>query len=125
MKRVVVAFIFNNNKLLLIKHKKKNMWLPVGGHIEGRETDLEALKREVKEETNLDITDIKLFHTLEEPNEITPHFICTSKTRDVKIQESEILDFVWFSEKEIKQVKQLDKNVKEISLLAFNSKKIS
>ncbi len=32
-----------------------NKWLPVGGHIEQNETPDEALLREIKEETNLDV----------------------------------------------------------------------
>ena len=45
MKRVVVGFIFDKKKVLLIKHKRKNMWLPVGGHVEKDEEDIDALKR--------------------------------------------------------------------------------
>ncbi|MBS3077685.1 NUDIX domain-containing protein [Candidatus Pacearchaeota archaeon] len=63
---VVTGFIFNeSNEILLIHHNKLNLWLPVGGHIEQNETPDEALLREIKEETNLDVeivgkTDIPL-----------------------------------------------------------------
>lgn len=43
------------NKILFIHHKKLNKWLFVGGHIEDNENPEEALYREVKEETNLDV----------------------------------------------------------------------
>ncbi len=49
------AFIVNNDKILLVNHKKLKMWLPVGGHMENNETPDQAVKREVKEETGLDI----------------------------------------------------------------------
>ncbi|MCH7568105.1 MAG: NUDIX hydrolase [Nanoarchaeota archaeon] len=52
---VVTGYIFDKDKLLLIHHNKLNKWLPVGGHIEKDETPDEALAREIKEETNLDI----------------------------------------------------------------------
>lgn len=50
MKSVVMAFIFYNEQVLLVKHKKSGLWLPVGGHIEQEESILEALNREIQEE---------------------------------------------------------------------------
>jgi 8-oxo-dGTP diphosphatase len=52
---VVTGYIFNYDKLLLIHHNKLNLWLPVGGHIKLNETPDDALLREIKEETNLDV----------------------------------------------------------------------
>jgi ADP-ribose pyrophosphatase YjhB (NUDIX family) len=63
------ALILNNkNQFLLIRTKKSankskeydDVWSLPGGTIEFGETVQEALMREVKEETGLDITDIKL-----------------------------------------------------------------
>ncbi len=51
----VGGYIIHEKKLLLIFHKKLQIWLPPGGHIEPNETPDEAVKREVKEEVNLDI----------------------------------------------------------------------
>ena len=45
-----------NKSILFIHHKKLNKWLFVGGHIEENEDPETAVCREVKEETNLDIT---------------------------------------------------------------------
>lgn len=52
---VVCAYIFWNDKVLLIHHNKLDKWLPVGGHIDPDETPDQALVREIKEETNLDV----------------------------------------------------------------------
>ncbi len=52
---VATVFIFSDNKLLLVRHKKLGLWLPVGGHIEENETPDDTIKREAKEETNLEI----------------------------------------------------------------------
>jgi len=52
---VATGYIFSGNRVLLAFHGKLNKWLPIGGHIEKNETPDEALKREVKEETNLEI----------------------------------------------------------------------
>jgi 8-oxo-dGTP diphosphatase len=41
-------------RVLLIRHKRLDTWLPVGGEIEAGETPLEAARRELKEETGLD-----------------------------------------------------------------------
>jgi len=52
---VVSAYVINGDKVLLISHKKLGMWLPPGGHIENYETPEEAVVREVREETGLDV----------------------------------------------------------------------
>ncbi len=44
-----------SKKMLFIKHKKLNKWLPPGGHVEYGETPDATAIREVKEETGLDI----------------------------------------------------------------------
>ena len=49
------ALIVKENKVLLVNHKKLGVWLYPGGHIEENESPDEALIREVKEETGLDI----------------------------------------------------------------------
>lgn len=49
------VFIVHEGKVLLHLHKKLGKWLQPGGHIELDEGPLEAARREVKEETGLDI----------------------------------------------------------------------
>lgn len=57
----VLAYIEKDDSyLLLYRNKKdvdvnKNKWIGVGGHVEPGETIEEALKREIKEETGLDV----------------------------------------------------------------------
>ena len=52
----VGALIWQNNKLLIMERKlPPDGFACVAGHVDERETALEALKREVKEETNLDV----------------------------------------------------------------------
>ena len=53
------GILIENDALLLVEHKGLNehnsLWIPPGGGIEFGETAIEALKREFKEETHLDI----------------------------------------------------------------------
>ncbi len=49
------GFVVKNGRTLLVKHKKLGMWLPPGGHIERDELPDDALVREIKEETGLDV----------------------------------------------------------------------
>jgi len=51
----VAGYIIHDEKILLIHHRKLDLWLPVGGHIEENETPDQALIREVKEEIGIDI----------------------------------------------------------------------
>jgi len=49
----VAIFIVNMDEVLLIKHKRLGLWVPIGGEVEKNETPLEAARRETMEETGL------------------------------------------------------------------------
>ena len=51
----VGVFIVYEDTVLLVNHPRYDMWLPPGGHIELDEDPEEALFREIKEETGLDV----------------------------------------------------------------------
>lgn len=117
---VVVGFIFKDNKLLLIKHKRKNMWLPVGGHVEKGETNRQALFREIKEEVNLEveIAEEPFFILKEANNEVTAHFICLQKSPELAINPAEIIDYKFIEKQELAKL-DLDDDVRKLSLDAF------
>lgn len=52
----VAVFVVHNQKILLLKHRKLNMWLPPGGHVDANELPDDAAVREVMEETGLDVS---------------------------------------------------------------------
>lgn len=60
-KETVLVYIEKDNSyLMLLRNKKKhdinaNKWIGVGGHLEKGETPEDALFREIKEETGLDV----------------------------------------------------------------------
>jgi phosphoglycolate phosphatase len=61
----VGGLIFNDagEVLMILTHKWSNLWGIPGGKIKWGETSEAALRRELKEETNLDITDIRFVLT--------------------------------------------------------------
>lgn len=117
----VTGFIVFNKKILLILHKKLNLWLPPGGHIELDEDPEEALIREIKEECGLDVTiwgdkpermsertkflyvpafmDI---HKIDDGHRhIGMQYFCCSTTDRVIMNDVELNDIQWFTLEEI------------------------
>ena len=62
MIRVVCGIIYKDNKILLTRRKKEKssggVWEFPGGKVEEGECDKEALKRELKEELDLEVYDL-------------------------------------------------------------------
>jgi len=52
----VAVFCRNAGEVLLVRHKRLDLWLPVGGEVEAGEDLLEAARREFEEETALRAT---------------------------------------------------------------------
>lgn len=145
LKSTATAFIFHNDKLLLIKHKKSGKWMHVGGHIEENETIDEALKREVKEEVNLEVEFIQTYNHFEnkqqdenfkeipipfyiharqskERRTMSFDFLCIAKNTDtLQIQDAEIDTYKWVTLDEIQTQEILWEPLKTLAIKAFET----
>ncbi|MBN2534234.1 MAG: NUDIX domain-containing protein [Spirochaetales bacterium] len=110
----VGALIVNKeNKVLLLKSNKwSNYYVIPGGHIEPGEDMEDALRREIKEETNLDIYEIQLLglqqcvysdNFYEKKHFIFIDFICrTDESRVILNHEHQ--EYIWVDLEEIKNL---------------------
>lgn len=120
---VVNAFVVYQDRVLLINHKKLNMWLPVGGHIELDEDPEEAVRREVKEESGLQIKILGSKPALKEAGlhtkslfvpsymdihdyddnhrHIAFHYFAVTQTDKVKLAKGEHNSIRWFKQSEL------------------------
>jgi len=127
----VGAIIFNpDNKILLCKsHKWNNKYVIPGGHIELGEKMEDALKREIFEETGLEIYDIKLISLKESVFSNTFHegkhfifidYICKTDSYEVTLND-EAEEYEWVDLKEIDNY-ELGGFVKSLLMELQNSK---
>jgi len=118
---VTDAYIVNENRVLLIFHKKQKMWLPVGGHIELDENSDAALLREIKEECGLEVEILaerltrndpnhkhlyrpeylNIHHVNEKHRHIALIYFAKAKSDKFKLATDEHDDIRWFREEEL------------------------
>jgi 8-oxo-dGTP pyrophosphatase MutT (NUDIX family) len=111
LKKNALAVIVNeDNKILLLKRSsdskiwQPNKWGLVGGGIEKNETPKQAVEREIKEETNLDIKKfIKTFDIQRNPDSIEHIFACRydGNPTDIRLNE-ENSNYGWYDINEMK-----------------------
>lgn len=108
---IVGALIFDKEERLFLMRssgKYGSEWIIPGGKVDFGESTLEGLKREIKEETNLNISKIK-FLGIRELIEPMRHFIFlehsafAEDTKNVIIN-SEATEFGWFKKDELKKL---------------------
>ena len=112
MKKTAAIIIKNKGKILLEKRLKKpykNFWSLPGGHVEKKETPLETIKRETKEELNIKISPVYLTSMEERiPSQgwKSELYIFESKSKDIpKADKIEVSEFKWFSKNELKDLR--------------------
>jgi ADP-ribose pyrophosphatase YjhB (NUDIX family) len=133
------TLIVHQNKVLLHLHKKLNIWIPVGGHIDRDELPQETALREIKEESGLEVKlynpdkqiemgDVRqlirpMYILLENINQFHQHidfiYYAQADTFELKPQNNETNNLKWFSIDEVKQLEGAPENVKILSLEAI------
>ena len=127
----VGALVYQKGKILLIQsHKWNNLWTIPGGHIESGETIERALKRELKEETNLNLKECKLvliqdcifskeFH--QKKHFIFLDHICQVKSvKNIKLNH-EGQKYIWIKPKEALKKLKIDSFTKRL-IIKHNEK---
>lgn len=135
---VVAAFIFSADKVLLVHHKKLDLWLPVGGHIDQNETPDAAVVREAKEEVGLDVEIINTddtpqcgnmkeklcvpfhvsVHSVGDHDHCCLNYVCKAKGENIEMNGRELKNFQWFSKQELEQ-NHVPEGVRAEALTAF------
>ncbi len=129
----VGGLIFNKKgELFLMRSYKWNgKYCIPGGHIEMGESMKDAIEREIKEETNLDVTDIQ-FHSLqdcvysknfhEKRHFIFVDFVCKAISDDV-ILNNEASEFAWIGLNDLDKFPIESNTLKSVEFLLSIGKK--
>lgn len=98
---VIYKYIDNELFILLLKHNLGH-WSFAKGHVEDSETEQETAIREIREETNLDVTinsDFRYVITYSPYEGVIKdvvYFLATTNSDNIKAQQSEISEIKWF-----------------------------
>ena len=98
---IVYRKFHGNTEILLIKHVNSGHWSFPKGHVEEGETEEETARREVKEETGIDIlVDTSFRETVQyyprkDTQKIVVYFLGKARNYDFVPQEEEIAAIKW------------------------------
>ncbi|MBU5537655.1 MAG: NUDIX hydrolase [Candidatus Aenigmatarchaeota archaeon] len=115
----VSGAVIKDKKVLLLHRKDPDVWEFPSGNIEYDEHPSETAKREVKEETNLDVLVEKLLaigSTIrpDKEHEIVLSFLCRPRSSKVTLGEEDHSEYKWFTLGEIKKIKNLATSVQSV-----------
>ncbi|MGB1662821.1 MAG: NAD(+) diphosphatase [Gammaproteobacteria bacterium] len=101
----IITLIYDEDNILLGRSKffPPNMYSTLAGFIEAGENAEEALIREVKEEVNVEITNIKYFSSQSWPfpAQLMLGYFCQYKKGEIILNDAELEDARWFDIKEL------------------------
>ncbi len=101
----IITLIYDEDNILLGRSKffPPNMYSTLAGFIEAGENAEEALIREVKEEVNVEITNIKYFSSQSWPfpAQLMLGYFCQYKKGEIILNDAELEDARWFNIKEL------------------------
>ena len=114
------VILITNDKKVLLQYRDKNTrwnrdsWSEFGGQIERGETPEKAIRRELKEELGIELTNLKFFkkYKLQRKKGIYEQFVFTALLNypldKLKKQQKEGGDLALFTREEIKNLKMAD-----------------
>ena len=117
-KEVSKIMIIDNDKVLLLKRHAASNWNPLywdfpGGHLRDDETFKEGAIREVKEETSLDISNLKEIKVKNQEKRIK-FFKTTDFSGKIKLDKNENIEYMWLKLKNMTNYNKLTPKVKEL-----------
>lgn len=95
------GFVVNGDATLLHWHHRVRAWLPPGGHIEPNEDPVQAVLREVKEETGLEVQIVPTQQTptIADLDQVTPpRTILVEDVYDEKVGKHQHIDLIYFTQ---------------------------
>lgn len=98
---IVYRKFHGNTEILLIKHIKSGYWSFPKGHVERNETEEQTAKREIKEETNIDVyidadfRETVTYSPRKDAKKEVVYFAARARNFDFKPQPQEIAEIRW------------------------------
>lgn len=98
---IVYRKFHGNTEILLIKHINSGHWSFPKGHVENGETEIETAKREIKEETSIDVIidptfrETVTYSPKKDTVKVVVYFLARAKNVNFSPQEDEIAEIRW------------------------------
>lgn len=98
---IVYRKYHGNTEILLIKHINSGHWSFPKGHVENDETEIETARREIKEETNIDVIidptfrETVTYSPKKDTMKVVVYFLAKARNVNFRPQEDEIAEIRW------------------------------
>ena len=124
-REVSKVMIINDNEVLLLKREKNSHWKPLywdfpGGHLKDDETWEDGAIREVKEETDLDVSDLQEIGVENQEKRIK-FFKTTKYSGKITLDTTENEEYMWLKVEDLSNYDKLTPNVKKLIKKEFDS----
>ncbi len=110
---ISLLLLVNDNRYLLFKRRDSNLYSLPGGHVEEGETPLDAVIREIYEELNITIPNVKLVGRYPYKNEVLNVYYYNNTEFDTSsiMLDDEHSDYRWFTYYEVLNSKDVMSNI--------------